>query len=117
MSGPNIRQNAYKALSKIGSLPKNFIASSASVIDNMNTRLIEEQQRLHVQKIRPPRYTSFTMQLETYSYKKAYALEILNEINLNVFQSESIQKLFNIGKYVIIFTAKRLICVEEMAQE
>lgn len=56
------------------------------------------------------------MQLETYSYKKAYALEILNEINLNVFQSESIQKLFNIGKYVIIFTAKRLICVEEVAQ-
>jgi hypothetical protein len=80
----------------------------------MNTRLIEEQLKLQAHKIRPPRFTSFTLQLEPYSYKKAYALEILNEINMNVFQSETIQKLFNIGKYVIIFTAKRLIYVEEM---
>jgi hypothetical protein len=97
------------------SIPKHFITSSAHVIDNMNTRLIEEQLKLQAHKIRPPRFTSFTLQLEPYSYKKAYALEILNEINMNVFQSETIQKLFNIGKYVIIFTAKRLICVEEMS--
>lgn len=103
-----------QALYRLTSLPRHFLTSSAHVIDNMNTRLIEEQQKLLAHKIRPPRFTSFTMQLEPYSYKKAYALEILNEINMNVFQTETIQKLFNIGKYVIIFTAKRLVCVEEV---
>jgi hypothetical protein len=53
------------------------------------------------------------MQLEPYSQKKAFALEILNEINLNVHQTESIQKLITVDKYVLIFTAKRIICVEE----
>jgi hypothetical protein len=67
-----------------------------------------------VQKIRPPRFTSFTMQLEPYSLKKAYALEILNDINLNMLQSETIQKLFTMDKYVIILTAKRIICVQEL---
>lgn len=54
------------------------------------------------------------MQLEPYSLKKAYALEILNDINLNMLQSETIQKLFTMDKYVIILTAKRIICVQEL---
>jgi len=41
-------------------------------------------------------------------------LKILNDINMNVAQSESIQKLFEMDKYVFIFTAKRIICVEEI---
>ncbi len=32
-----------------------------------------------------------------------------------MLQTENIQKLFTVGKYVIIFTAKRMICVEEVA--
>jgi hypothetical protein len=53
------------------------------------------------------------MQLEPYNLKKAYSLEILNDINLKsvFFQTESIIKLFALEKYVIILTAKRLICV------
>lgn len=93
--------------------PKYLITSGSKMVDGMNTRLIEEQMRQQAQKIRPPRYTSFTMQLEPYSQKKAFALEILNEINLNVHQTESIQKLITVDKYVLIFTAKRIICVEE----
>jgi hypothetical protein len=49
----------------------------------MNTRLIEEHKRHQLHKIRPPRFTSFTMELEPYSLKKAHALEVLNEINQN----------------------------------
>ena len=73
------------AMSTLLYVPKRIITSSAQVIDNMNTRLIEEQMRMQAHKVRPPRFTSFTMQLEPYSLKKAYALEILNEINLNIF--------------------------------
>lgn len=80
----------------------------------MNTRLIEERLKLQVQKSRPPRFTSFTMQLEPYSLKKALALEILNDINLNMLQTETIHKLYTMDKYVIIFTAKRIICVQEL---
>jgi hypothetical protein len=53
------------------------------------------------------------MQLEPYNKKKADALKTLNDINMNVVQSESIQKLFEMDRYVFIFTAKRIICVEE----
>ena len=41
-------------------------------------------------KVRPPRFVSFTMELEPYSQKKAFALEILNEINLSVYETETI---------------------------
>lgn len=54
------------------------------------------------------------MQLEPYNLKKAFALEILNDINLNMLQTETIQKLYTMDKYVIIFTAKRIICVQEI---
>ena len=63
------------------------------------------------EKIRPPRFVSFNMELEPYSYRKAYALEVLNDINLNYFESEMISKLFTVGKNELIFTGKRLICV------
>lgn len=64
-------------------------------------------------KIRPPRFVSFTMELEPYSKKKAFALEILNEINLNVVEAEAIQKLYTMSWAVVIITGKRIICVEE----
>ena len=50
--------------------------------------LIRTQSAL---KVRPPRFVSFTMELEPYSKKKAFALEILNDINLHVYESETIQ--------------------------
>ena len=67
-------------------------------------------------KVRPPRFVSFTMELEPYSKKKAFALEILNDINLNVFETETIQKLYTMNAHVVIITGKRLICVDELRQ-
>lgn len=66
-----------------------------------------------IEKIRPPRFVSFTMELEPYSKKKAFALEILNDINLNVFETETIQKMYTLSSHVVIITAKRIICVDE----
>ena len=59
------------------------------VIDKMNTRLVETRK---AHKLRPPRFTSFTMELEPYSLKKAFSLEILHEINSSStgYSSESI---------------------------
>jgi hypothetical protein len=54
------------------------------------------------------------MELEPYSYRKAYALEILNDINLNVFETETISKSYTLGKNELIFTGKRLICVQNI---
>ena len=54
------------------------------------------------------------MELEPYSKKKAFALEILNEINLNVFEAETIQKLYTMSAHVVIITGKRIICVDEL---
>lgn len=65
-------------------------------------------------KVRPPRFVSFTMELEPYSKKKAFALEILNDINLNVFETETIHKLYTMNAHVVIVTGKRLICVDEL---
>ena len=65
-------------------------------------------------KVRPPRFVSFTMELEPYSKKKAFALEILNEINLNVFEAETILKLYTMTQHVVIITGKRIICVDEL---
>jgi len=72
------------------------------------------KQKKGVEKIRPPRFVSFTMELEPYSKKKAFALEILNDINLNVFETETIQKMYTLSSHVVIITAKRIICVDEL---
>ena len=45
---------------------------------------------MQARRVRQPRFTSFTMQLEPYNKKKADALKTLNDINMNVVQSESI---------------------------
>ena len=57
------------------------------------------------------------MQIEPYNLKKAFALEKLNDINLNVLQAETILKLYTLEYYVVIFTAKRVICVQELTDE
>ena len=54
------------------------------------------------------------MELEPYSQKKAFALEILNEINLSVYETETIQKLYTMNAHVVIITGKRIICVDEI---
>ena len=58
----------------------------------MLSSLIQDEfaNKSALSKVRPPRFVSFTMELEPYSKKKAFALEILNEINLNVFEAETI---------------------------
>ena len=67
-------------------IPRKLAQTSAGVL---NIFLDEEVQR-SIHKVRPPRFVSFTMELEPYSKKKAFALEILNEINLNVIEAETI---------------------------
>ena len=54
------------------------------------------------------------MELEPYSKKKAFALEILNDINLNVFETETIHRLYTMNAHVVIITGKRIICVDEL---
>ena len=56
------------------------------------------------------------MELEPYNKKKAYALEILNDINLNVIEAENIRQLYTMSQNVVIITGKRIICVEELRQ-
>jgi hypothetical protein len=53
------------------------------------------------------------MELEPYSKKKAFVLQILNDINLNVFEAETIQKMYNLNNHTVIITGKRIICVNE----
>ena len=64
-------------------------------------------------KIRPPRFVSFTLELEPYSIKKAYALEVLNNINFNMLGTETINQTYTLNKNELIFTGKRIICVQE----
>ena len=94
-------------------IPKKLIQTSAGLL---NIILQDEDTPRTIQKIRPPRFVSFTMELEPYSKKKAFALEILNEINLNVIEAETIQKLYTMSQNVVIITGKRIICVEEQIQ-
>jgi hypothetical protein len=51
------------------------------------------------------------MELEPYSLKKAYALEILNTINLNVYGSENVNTTYTLDNTELILTGKRIICV------
>eukprot|EP00347_Sterkiella_histriomuscorum_P015009 403358661 len=52
-------------------------------------------------------------QVQVRTLKKALALQILNDINLNVLESETIQRVFQFSENSIIFTGKRFICVQK----
>lgn len=79
--------------------------------------LLDEDDQTTQKKVRPPRFVSFTMELEPYSKKKAFALERLNDINLNVIEAETIIKLYEMSQTVVIITRKRIICVEELNKQ
>jgi len=63
--------------------------------------------------VRPTRYFGFRRELEPYDKKKAFVLQILNDINLNVYEAEAIQKMYNLNNHTVIITGKRIICVDE----
>jgi hypothetical protein len=104
---------AYYTAQGVIFLPKKILQTSSFMIGSL---LNDEYSKTEnqVTKVRPPRFVSFTLELEPYSKKKAFALEILNEINLNVFEAETIQKLYTMSQHVVIITGKRIICVDEV---
>ena len=53
------------------------------------------------------------MELEKYNEKKALALQKLNDINLLMFQTETISRAFTFDFNSLILTGKRVICVHE----
>jgi len=81
---------AYYTAQGVLFVPRKILQTSSiifsSFIPDELTRIRANTQT----KVRPPRFVSFTMELEPYSKKKAFALEILNDINLNVFETETI---------------------------
>ena len=93
-------------------LPRKFLRSGSLVL---NSFIPDEIGRVRAaaKKVRPPRFVSFTMELEPYSKKKAFALEILHYINMHVFETETIHKLYSMNAHVVIITGKRIICVDE----
>ena len=94
-------------------LPKQLYRSSGLALSRLNEQfLLEEKQTVSVSKVRPPRFVSFRMELEPYNEQKALALQILNDINLSVFQTETIDKVFSFKYNSFILTGKRLICVQ-----
>jgi hypothetical protein len=93
-------------------VPKKSLATGAHIAK----LFLPEESGYGVQeprKIRPPRFVSFTMELEPYSSKKAFALEILNDINLNYYEAENIQHMYTLSSHSVILTGKRIICVDE----
>lgn len=53
------------------------------------------------------------MELEPYNEQKAIALQVLNDINLDVFVAETIEKVYTFKLNSLILTGKRLICVQQ----
>ena len=67
-----------------------------------------------VTRVRPQRFVSYTMELEPYSYKKAYAFQVFNQVNQQIAERECIHKIFTVHSSVVILTAKQLICVTDI---
>jgi hypothetical protein len=65
----------------------------AKGIEKINEKLKDDRRK--EEKVRPPRFVNFRMELEPYNEQKALALQILNDINLNMLTSETIDKIFN----------------------
>jgi hypothetical protein len=57
------------------------------------------------------------MELEPYNEQKAIALQVLNDINLDVFVAETIEKVYTFKRNSLILTGKRLICVQQTSNE
>jgi hypothetical protein len=115
MSRAKTENSIWRLASKLARagmyVPQQMFQGGQSVINMLIAD--EGNSQNMIVKIRPPRFVSFTLELEPYSQKKAYALEILNDINLNVFEAETIHKMINLSTSAVIITGKRIICVYE----
>ena len=105
---------AYYTTQGILFVPRKIFQTSSIVFNSFIPDEISRNRANLPTKVRPPRFVSFTMELEPYSKKKAFALEILNDINLNVFETETIHRLYTMNAHVVIITGKRIICVDEL---
>lgn len=72
-------------------LPRKIFGTGKAIFSSFIPDDISLIRTQMIVKVRPPRFVSFTMELEPYSKKKAFALEILNDINLHVIESETIR--------------------------
>jgi hypothetical protein len=104
---------AYYTAQGVSYIPRKILQTGVFMFNSVLPDEITRSRANMPTKVRPPRFVSFTMELEPYSKKKAFALEILNDINLNVFETETIQKLYTMNAHVVIITGKRVICVDE----
>ena len=86
-------------------------------LGKLNENLQEDRDRVKANKIRPPRFVNFRMELESYNEQKALALQILNDINLNVFVSETIDRIFDFHWNTLILTGKRLILAQAIKKK
>ena len=77
-----------------------------AMLGKVTEKLMREERS---EKVRPPRFVNFRMELEPYNEHKAIALQMLNDINLSMFTSETIDRIFNFSKNTMIMTGKRLI--------
>lgn len=107
---------AYYTTQGILFVPRKLFQTSSMVFNSFIPDDITRNRTNLPQKVRPPRFVSFTMELEPYSKKKAFALEVLNDINLDVFETETIHRLYTMNAHVVIITGKRIICVDELRQ-
>mmetsp|Transcript_11977 Transcript_11977/g.15306 ORF Transcript_11977/g.15306 Transcript_11977/m.15306 type:complete len:122 (-) Transcript_11977:952-1317(-) len=104
---------AYFTTQGVLFLPRKILDTGKLMLSSFIPDEIGRSRASAIMKVRPPRFVSFTMELEPYSKKKAFALEILNDINLNVAESEAIHQLYSMNAHVVIITGKRIICVDE----
>lgn len=92
--------------------PKLIWNSSQLFISGVNERLRDDElDGSLVQRVRPPRFVNFDTEIEPYSERKAFALQKLNNINMNLYDSETINKIFSLELNDLILTQKRIICV------
>lgn len=90
---------------------KTMMSYPAAVASKLNEGYFDDN-KARVLKVRPPRFVSFRMELETYNRQKALALQMLNDINLQGQVAEHISKVFTFKRNSLIMTVKRIICVQ-----
>jgi hypothetical protein len=98
---------------KLKHIPLAILYTFYQLIKKINHSVKMDKGMDKEKRIRYPRYFGYTKELESYSYTKAFAVEIMKRINLNLSQSENITATFSLDKTEIILTENRILCVTQ----
>mmetsp|Transcript_1060 Transcript_1060/g.1041 ORF Transcript_1060/g.1041 Transcript_1060/m.1041 type:complete len:477 (-) Transcript_1060:372-1802(-) len=107
------KNRVFRFTNKFKNAPYFLVFSLHRLLKKVNYYIKVDKDIEKESRIRKPRYFSYTKELEPYSAIKAFAVDSMKRINVELPYSENISFIVSLSKSEVIFTENRILCITQ----